>query len=73
MRAARILVSTELIEHLMKMPEGTKIDGVYFNRDDHTIAFTVENPSLPDLDEPQATNPTVMMVDGEPVWNWNLS
>lgn len=71
-RSARFQVSGDLLREVLHLPPLTRFIAASVdpaNRWD-LVTFVVEDPELPDADEPHDTNPTITRV--EHVWDWNI-
>lgn len=70
MRAARFKMSVDLLRDLMHLPPNASIVGASTNGVDPWVTFVVDDPSLPEAEEPHESLPTCTRK--EIVWSWNV-
>ena len=68
MRAARFHVSTELLRDVLQMPPASRIIGAHLDSSQRSVVFVVDDPSLPEAEQPHDVTPTVTRV----TWDWNV-
>lgn len=71
MRAARMKVTTYLIERALHLPRGATIVGARMDPDEWgALELIVEDPSLPEDDGPHEANPVI--TEREPEFDWGI-
>ena len=70
MRAARFPATVELIGTMMQMPPGARIVGACMSDDMRCVVLTVDDPSLPEADDPHDVEPVITRETVR--WDWNL-
>ena len=71
MRAARFQVSDELLREALHMPAGTRIIGASCDPAAGTVSFVVDDPQLPEADEPHDAAPVVTAE--VLIWDWGVT
>lgn len=57
MRAARFLCAVELLAEVLHLPDGARVIGVAMSPDMRCVSFTIDDPSLPEADDPHDAAP----------------
>lgn len=70
MRAARFKISEELLAQLLKLPPAARVIGATYDWPTLSVEFVVDDPSLPEADQPHRSEPIITAERHH--WDWNV-